>query len=107
MTVAAGIDFDKMELVQQQVMDALQQCCDGQITLEELTSAKEALISGLRTTHDSPGAIEGYYATAALSGLTLTPEDYIRAVEKTTAQEVAAAAKTVSLHTVYFVRGAI
>ena len=66
---------------------------------EELTAAKQALISQLKSTHDSPGAIENYYAVAALSGLPLTPQSYIRAVEATTAQDVAAAAQKVKLHT--------
>ena len=42
---------------------------------------------------------------AALSGLPLTPDDYIRAVEQTTAEDVAKAAQKVQLHTVYFLRG--
>ena len=79
----------------------------GEITFEDLNSAKQALISQLKTTHDSPGAIEGYYAVAALSGLPLTPEDYIRAVEETTLEDVAEAARKVQLHTVYFLRGAV
>ncbi|MBQ4642110.1 MAG: insulinase family protein [Oscillospiraceae bacterium] len=104
-TVAAGIDHDKAALVRQEIIRQLQACQQGDFTEEELRSAKEALLSQLRSTHDSPGAIEGYYATAALSGLPLSPEDYMERVEKTTAQQVADAAKTLQLHTVYFVRG--
>ena len=105
MTVAAGIDFDKMESVQQQVLEALQQCCRGQITEMELKSAKEALLSSLRTTHDSPGAIESYYATAALSGLGLSPESYMQKVEQVTVEQVARVAATVQLHTVFSLKG--
>ena len=105
MTVAAGIDFDKMESVQQQVLDALQQCCREQVTEAELNSAKQALLSSLRTTHDSPGAIESYYATAALSGLGLTPEAYMEKVRQVDIAQVAEAARTVKLHTVFSLRG--
>jgi hypothetical protein len=35
----------------------------------------------------------------------LTPEAYHRAVEQTTVADVAAAARTVELHTVYFLKG--
>ena len=79
----------------------------GEISETELQAAKQALLNQLRSTHDSPGAIEGYYATAVLSGLTLSPSDYIRAVEQATAEDIAAAAKTVQLHTVYFLRGQV
>ena len=105
-TVSAGIDGDKDALVRAEVLKQLAACQQGDFTEEELTAAKEAILTQLKTTHDSPGAIEGYYATAALSGLPLSPEDYIRAVERATAQEVADAAKQVKLHTVYFLRGA-
>ena len=71
----------------------------------ELTAAKEALLSSLRGTHDSPGAIEGYYSTAALSGMKLTPVAYMAAVEQVTAEQVAEAAKKLQLHTTYFLKG--
>jgi predicted Zn-dependent peptidase len=87
-------------------MNQLRACQEGDFTEEELTAAKQALLNQLRSTHDSPGAIEGYYATSALSGLPLSPEDYAKAVEAATAEDVANAAKTLQLHTVYFLRGA-
>ncbi len=104
-TVSAGIDCDKDSLVRQEVLRQLRACQQGDFTPEELRSAKEALLSQLRSTHDSPGAIEGYYATAALSGLQLTPEDYMQQVLDTTAQQVADAARSLQLHTVYFIKG--
>ena len=103
-TVCAGIDSRDMEKTRDQILRLLQDCRDGRITQEELEAAKLSLISGLQTVHDSPGAMEGYYATAALSGLALSPEAYMQAVEAVTAQAVAAAAGTVQLHTTYFLK---
>lgn len=105
LTVAAGADFDKMDMVQQQVLEELSKCCRGEITQTELLSAKQALLSSLRTTHDSPGAIENYYATAALSGLTLTPERYMALVEQVSLEQVTQAACAVKLHTVFSLKG--
>ncbi len=104
-TVSAGIDKDMDGPVRREILRQLTACQQGDFTREELDSAKEAILSQLKSTHDSPGAIEGYYATAALSGLPLTPADYIRAVERATAREVADAARQVRLHTVYFLKG--
>ncbi|MGN0977696.1 MAG: insulinase family protein, partial [Faecousia sp.] len=72
---------------------------------EELKAAKEAILSSLRATHDSPGSIEGYYATAAISGLQMIPEEYMAAVEQVTLEDVAAAAGKLQLHTTYFLKG--
>ena len=104
-TVSAGIDFDKEELTRQEVLRQLKACQDGDISDEELTAARQAILSSLRATHDSPGAIEGYYATAALSGMQMTPEEYMKAVEAVTKEQVVAAANSLQLHTTYFLKG--
>ena len=70
-TVSAGIDFDKEQLTREVVLRQLDACRRGDITESELKAATEALLSSLRATNDSPGAIEGVYATVALSGLAL------------------------------------
>lgn len=105
LTVSAGIDFDREEQTRQEILNQLEQCRLGRITREELQAARESLISSLRATHDSPGSIEGYYATAALSGLNMTPEQYRHALEQVQLPQVAEAAGTVVPHSSYFLRG--
>lgn len=105
LTVAAGIDSDKDTLVREQILAQLDACCRGDIRSEELAAAKESLRAGLQATHDSPGSMESYYATAALSGLAFSPEDYIRAVETVTVEQVAAMARKLKLHSVFFLKG--
>lgn len=104
-TVAAGIDFDKEAQVRQQVLEQLDKCRNGEFTEEELNCAKQTLISQLRSTHDSPGSIESYYASGVLSGLNKTPQQYMDAVETVTEAQVRQAAQSLQLHTVYFLRG--
>ena len=103
--VSAGIDFDKEQLTRDEVLRQLDICRDGGITEQELRSAKEALLSSLRSTHDSPGAIEGYYSTAALSGLVFSHSEYMAAVEAATVEDLVACANSLTLHTTYFLKG--
>ena len=103
--VSAGIDFDKEQLTRQEVLRQMDLCREGSITEQELKAAKEALLSSLRSTLDSPGAIEGYYATAALSGLIFSHSEYMEAVETVTIRDVVACANTLELHTTYFLKG--
>lgn len=105
LTVSAGIEFEKKDVVQQEIIRQLQLICDGCITDEEMTAAREALLSNLRATHDSPGAIEGYYASAAVSGIGMDPARFMDALCRVTREDVSAAAKTLQLQTVYFLRG--
>ena len=104
-TVSAGIDAHQEETVRSEIVRQLQLCQNGQITEEELTAAREAVLSGLRTVHDSPGSIEGYHATASLSGLRLDLEEYRQAVISVQIADVVAAAKTLKLHSSFFLQG--
>lgn len=105
LTVGAGIDCAKRDEVQKHILQQLADCQNGQISDEELTAAKQALISGLRGVHDSVGSIENYYATGALSGQNMTPQQHRQAIEQVTKEQVCQVAKTLQLHTVFFLRG--
>ena len=105
MTVSAGIDTDKFDTVRQQILEQLALCRNGTFTEAQLSAAKQAVVSSLRGTHDSPGAIESYYGSACLSGLGMTPQEYMEAVEQVTASQVSQAAATLQLHTCYFLKG--
>ncbi len=105
LTVHAGIDFDREEAVHREVSEILKACQEGNITQQELDSAREYLLSGLRAVYDSPGAMENYFATAALSGANRTPEAYAAELRAVTVPQVVAAAQTVQLHSSFFLTG--
>ena len=105
MTVSAGIEFEKKDIVLQEVKHQLQQILEGNVSREEMAAAKESLLSMLRSYHDSPGAIEGYYASAAISGIGMDTARFMAAVEAVELSDVIAAAKTLQLQAVYFLKG--
>ena len=105
-TVSAGIDADKENIVRSEILRQLEICQAGGISDAELTAAKEAVLSGLRSVVDSPSTIEGYFSTAALSGLGMVLPEYCRAVERVTVRDAAAAAGRVSPHSEFFLKGA-
>ena len=104
-TLSAGIDAAKEEAVKAETAAQLEAVCRGEITQNEMAAAREAILSGLRGIHDSPGAIENYYASAALSGLTWSPAEYMERIAAVTAEQVAQAARTLKLHTTYILKG--
>ena len=104
-TVSAGIDCDKESVVREQVLEQLAAIERGEVSAQELNAAKQGLVSSLQGIHDTPGGIENYSATGAVSGLGMTPEEYIRKVEEVTPEQVYAAARTVKLDTVFFLKG--
>ena len=103
--ISAGIDSRMRQTVEKEVEEAIGAMARGEISGTEMENARQALISALASTHDTPGSIENYYATSALSGLKLTPETYMEKVSAITASQVAQAAATLKKHTVYFLEG--
>ena len=83
----------------------MEECRLGHFTQQEFNAARQALLSSLRSIHDTPGSIENFYATAALSGLPLTPQQYMQAVSQVQPEDVARVAQTVQLHTEFFLKG--
>ena len=104
-TVSAGIDTAKEDVTRQEVLRQLDACRGGDISAQELKAAKEAILSGLRGVHDSPGAIENFHGTAAISGFPMTVPEYMAAVEAVTAEEAAQAARSLTLHSSFFLKG--
>lgn len=104
-TVSAGIDCDKFDLVREEILKQLEVCRNGSFSEEVFAAAKEGLISGLYGVHDSPGAIESYYSSGMLSKMALTPAQYQDAIRQVTREQVAQHAQGLSLHTTYFLKG--
>ena len=105
LTVSAGIDAHKEELVRAEVAAQLEDCRQGRISQGELEAARAAVLSSLRGVMDSPGAIESYFSVGALSGLCFTLPQYKEAVEQVTAENVAQAAKSLQEQASYFLEG--
>ena len=49
--------------------------------------------------------MEGYFATAALSGMPLGYDDYMRAIAAVTVSDVVECANTLKLHSSFFLEG--
>ena len=103
--VNAGIDFDKEAVTRQEILRQLEACRRGEISEAEMTAARQALLSSLRSVPDSPGSIENFTSTAALSGLIYSREAYMEAVEKVTLEDVVVCANSVALNSTYFLKG--
>lgn len=105
MTVHAGIDTGRFAETTDAILEQLEACRKGEISPQELNAAKAAVLSGLRAVYDSPGAMESFFSTAALSGFSRSPEEYARQIRAVTAADVEAAAQTVRFHSSYFLKG--
>ena len=105
MTVSSGIEFEKYDEARAAILEQLDRCRQGEISDKELSDAKRHLDSGLRMQADSPGGLDHFYVGQAITGLNGTLEGLRERIGQVTKEQVIAAAKSLSLDTVYFLKG--
>ena len=105
MFVASGIEFDKYEAAKDEILAQLEAVKRGDFSDEELEAAKKAMASELRSSTDSPGALEEFYLSQTLLGLDYGPADLAALCELVTREDITALARGIELDTVYFLRG--
>ncbi len=103
--VSSGIDNANRDSAQSEILAQLDAVCRGEITDEELQSAKKGLVNTIRESYDSPYSQDGFYSGRLLSGIEQSPEQFIDSVMAVSAGQVAEAACKLTLDTVYFLSG--
>lgn len=106
MIVSSGVDSDKYETARAEILRQLDACRDGDITEEEMESARRYLISAFRSSGDSPYSMDDYCLSQIIGGFEETPEETIRQLEQVTLEDICTVAKQVKLDTIYFLKGA-
>ena len=105
MTVSSGIEFEKYDEARAAILEQLDRCRQGEISDKELSDAKRHLDSGLRMQADSPGGLDNFYVGQAIAGLNGTLEGLRERIGQVTKEQVIATAQSLSLDTVYFLKG--
>lgn len=105
MLVSSGIEFDQRQRAEDEIMAQLEACRRGELEPWEMDGARRSTVSALRTVPDNQGRQEDWWLGQAVAGLDQAPEALAQALEGVTVDQVAQAARTLSLDTVYFLRG--
>ena len=103
--VSSGISFDRFEAARDEILAQLAAMARGEITDEELESARRGVASDLRAMTDSPGELEGFYLAQALDGLDYGPLELAELAEEVTREQIAAIAADAECDMIYFLRG--
>ena len=106
MLISSGIDFSQFSAARDAILQQLDACKQGQITWDELETARRYLRSAWRASLDAPGRIDDFYLGQAICRSEATIEDRIALLEHVTLQQVIDAANRIVLDTVYFLKGA-
>ena len=105
MLVSSGIEFDKLDAARDEILAQLDSVRRGEITDDELRSAKKSVASDLRAVQDSIGELEGFYLSQALDGLDSGPAELAALAEDVTKEDVQAIAESIECDLIYFLKG--
>ena len=105
MMVTSGIEPANYDKARNEILAQLDEVRNGNISDEEMDSAKKRLRNSLLSVSDSPEALHSWYLNNNIFGLSATPEESIEKIERVTKAEVAEIAKKITLDTEYFLCG--
>lgn len=104
-TVSSGIEFKNYQRAYDEICTQLRSVQEGCLEDWELEGARSTLLNAYASMGDSQGKLENFFLGQAATGNRETPEDLASAVREVTPERIFNAMKTVSLDTVYFLRG--
>ncbi len=105
MLVSSGIEFDKFETARDEILAQLEAVRREEIEPWELEGARRTLVSSHLSTLDDQSRQEEFWLGQAAAGLSETPEELAARLETVTKEQVAAAARKLTLDAVYFLKG--
>ena len=103
--VQSGIENENAERVIAEVQKQLQDLADGNVTQKDMDNSHRALVDGLHSVGDTPEDLDGWAYLQTCELEFSDPEKLADALAAVTADQVIAAAKNVTLDTVFFLRG--
>ena len=105
MFVSSGIEFEKFEAAKAEILAQLDEVRAGNVSSDELGSAKAGIASDLRSMSDVQGDLEGFYLANTIDGLDCSPEELAALVEEVELEDVKAIANSIELDLIYFLTG--
>lgn len=105
LTVSSGIETRDYDRALEEILRQLKAVQDGDWEDWELPGARNTILSSLRAMPDSQRAMENWYLGQTATGQEETPEELALALQAVTPERICAAAQTVQLDTVYFLKG--
>lgn len=105
LVVSSGIEFKNFDAAKNEILAQLDEMKKGNFTEEDICAAKLDLTDALRGVSDTGAGLANFYASLAAIGVNDTLENVIDGIAKVTKDEIVYAANSVSLDTVYFLKG--
>lgn len=101
MLVQSGVEKKNLEKAQAEISKQLEDVAAGNFTEEDLEATKKSLANSYRTVGDFLSGLENFYLAQTFDKNYQGPEEILEEIETITKEEVAQAARLITLDTVY------
>ncbi|MBR7165475.1 MAG: insulinase family protein [Clostridia bacterium] len=101
MLIYAGIAPENRDVAVKEALNQMDEIRRGNVTDEEMESARGALIHAMRGLGDNPAVLAEWYLPRVLAERIVTPEQIIREVEKIQKEDVIRVSEKITLDTIY------
>ncbi|MBR3942954.1 MAG: insulinase family protein [Clostridia bacterium] len=103
--VSSGIEFKNFDAAKNEILVQLDEMKKGNFTQADISAAKLDLTDALRGVSDTGAGLANFYASLAAIGVKDTIESVIEGINKVEKTEIIDAANSLTLDTVYFLKG--
>ena len=101
MLVDSGVELDKVEDAEREILNQLEVMKKGGFTDDEFDASIRSICDSIKSAEDSNAAQSAWYAARVFDGSVETPAHFAELISRVTREDVVAAANKVSLCTVY------
>ena len=105
MFIDSGVDTANIDAARNEIQHQIDKMRSGNISESEIENAKLSIKNLLKSNSDSPRAITLWYFGQIMRGTSDSPEDESEKIGRVSAEDIINAAKSLSLDTVYLLKG--
>ncbi len=105
--ISSGIEVENKDIAERAIISEIEAIKNGEVTDEELESARKSLISGWQSICDDEMAMINWYFSQTVWDKFISPEEYAENCKELTVSDISSVASTLKLHTVYFLNGTL
>lgn len=105
MIVSSGVDFEKFDAALDEILAQLENVRRGEISDREFTSAKNYVMTSIKSAMDRPGGLEELYFDAAVAAVPYDPDELCDKIGGVTLDRVIETASEIKTDSVYYLTG--
>lgn len=102
MLVSSGIEGENYEKAKEIIKNQVEDMVKGNFTDENISDAKNSIITSIKTLQDNNYSVAEYYLSNAISGENRSFDDYVNSIQSVTKEDIVKSCQDLKLDTIYF-----